>query len=77
MAIPNNQQETNALLGLFGIGILLIVIAIFTDPIGPSPDSGMVDLGVSGTRWLLGFIGGTFVLGGALTYFRGKSSGSK
>ena len=63
--------------GLFGIGLLLIVIAVFTDPIGPSPDTGIVDLGVSGTRWLLGFLGGTFVLGGVWTCFRGKSSGSK
>ena len=63
--------------GLFVIGLLLIVIAIFTDPIGSSPDSGIVDLGVTGTRWLLGFLGGAFVFGGVWTYFKRKSSGSK
>ena len=63
--------------GLFGIGLLLIFIAILADPFGPSPDSGIIDLGVSGTRWLLGILGGAFVLGGTWTYFRRKSSGSK
>ena len=77
MTTPNNQPETNAMWGLLGIGLLLIGIAIFTDPIGPSPDTGIVDLGVSGTRWLLGFLGCALVLGGVWTYFKGKSSGSK
>ena len=77
MTTPNNQQETIAMWGLFGIGLLLIFTAMFTDPIGPSPDSGVIDLGVLGTRWLLGFLGGAFVLGGVWTYFRRKSSGSK
>jgi hypothetical protein len=77
MTTPNNQPETNAMWGLLGIGLLLIVLAIFTDPVGASPNTGIVDLGVSGTRWLLGFLGGAFVLGGVWTYFKGKSSGSK
>jgi predicted phage tail protein len=77
MTTPKNQQETIAMWGLFGIGLLLIVIAIFTNPVGPSPDSGIVDLGVSGTRWLLGSLGGAFVLGGIWTFFRSKSSGPK
>ena len=63
--------------GLFGIGLLFLVIAIFLDPIGTSPDSGAVDLGQSATKWLLGGFGAVFLLGGAWINFYNKSSGPK
>ena len=62
---------------LFGIGSLLLVIAVFLDPIGSSPDSGIVDLGPTGTRWFLGILGGAFFLGGAWPIFKNKLRDSK
>jgi hypothetical protein len=51
------QQQTITLWGSFGIGALLLVIAIYFDPVGTSPDSGVIDLGRSGTKWLIGGLG--------------------
>lgn len=59
-----NQREMIAAWSLIAIGVLLLAIAIFFDPIGPSPDSGIVDLGAIGTKWLVGCLGGVFVAGG-------------
>jgi hypothetical protein len=77
MTTPTQQQETIAMWGLYGMGLLLLFIAIFLDPIGSSPDSGVVDLGPTGTRWLLGGIGGAFLMGGVWAHFKNKSFGSK
>jgi hypothetical protein len=77
MPTPTKQQETIAMWGLFGIGLLLLVIAIFLDPLGSSPDSGLFDLGPSGTRWLMGALGGALLLGGVWVHFHNRSSGSK
>ena len=68
-----NQKETIAIWALIGIGLMLLFIAINIDPIGRSPDSGIIDLGVSGTRWLLGVFGAVFAFGGARTAYKGKS----
>jgi hypothetical protein len=76
MTAPAKQQESIARWGLLGIGLLLLFLAIFGDPIGSSPDSGVVDLGPTGTRWLLGGLGGVLVLGGAWVQFKPKSSRS-
>jgi hypothetical protein len=75
MTSPARRQEAIARWGLFGVGLLLLVIAVFLDPIGSSPDSGVVDLGPTGTRWLLGGLGGAFWVGGAWVQFKNKSSG--
>ncbi|MFO1436219.1 MAG: hypothetical protein U1F34_07705 [Gammaproteobacteria bacterium] len=72
MNAPNKHQDSAATLGLIGIGSLLLIIAIFTDPIGPSPDSGIIDLGQNGTRWLLGVLGGILLLAGAWTVSKRK-----
>ena len=77
MNAPTKQQETIAMWGLFGIGLLLLVIAIFLDPIGSSPDSGVVDLGPAGTKLLLGGVGAALLLGGTWVNLKNKSSGPK
>lgn len=51
-------------MGLLGIGILLLTIAVFFDPIGSSPDTGVLDLGSRGTKWLLGAFGVSFIASG-------------
>lgn len=66
------QQAAVAKWGVLGIGGLLLIIAIFTDPVGSSPDSGILALGPTGTRWLLGCLGGAMLVGGAWTYVREK-----
>jgi hypothetical protein len=66
------QQERVATWGLFGIGLLLLGIAIFLDPIGVAPDSGLFDLGGTGTKWLLGGLGSAFILGGVWTVVQKK-----
>ena len=66
-----------AILGLIGMGGVLLVIAIFYDPIGASPDSGVIELGPVGTRWLLGVLGSTFWIGGAWVMFKTRKSNSR
>jgi hypothetical protein len=51
-------------IGLFGIGALLLAITALVDPIGGSPDTGVLDLGSGGTKWLLGTFGIFFVAAG-------------
>ncbi len=68
MTSPTKHQEAVAKWSLFMIGVLLLVIAIFTDPVGSSPDSGIIDLGSTGIRWLLGSLGGLILIGGAWKY---------
>ena len=77
MSAPTKQQELVAAWGLLGVGLLLLFIALFLDPIGSSPDSGVLDLGPRGTRWLLGVLGGAMLLGGAWGQFKQKSSGAR
>jgi hypothetical protein len=66
------QHERVATWGLLGIGLLLLGIAIFLDPIGVAPDSGLFDLGSTGTRWLLGSLGCAFILRGVWTVIQKK-----
>lgn len=61
-------------MGLLGIGILLLTIAVFFDPIGSSPDTGVLDLGVSGTKWLLGVFGASFIAAGIGALVKARSS---
>jgi hypothetical protein len=51
------KQEFIAMAALVGLGFLLLFIATFVDPIGASPDTGVIDLGPTGTKWLLGTMG--------------------
>ena len=64
MKDATERQETIAIWMLFGIGALLLAIAFYFDPIGTSPDSGVLDLGSVGTKRLLGCAGGFCILGG-------------
>jgi hypothetical protein len=77
MSPRTRQQEAIATPGLLAIGVLLLVIAIFLDPIGSSPDSGMFYLGPTATRWLLGLLGGAFLLAGLRACFKSGSTRSK
>jgi hypothetical protein len=67
------EQETVAMWGLYAIAFLLLAIATFLDPIGTSPDSGVFDLGVTGTKWLLGGLGWGFLVGGLWSSFKRKA----
>ncbi|MEO6688147.1 MAG: hypothetical protein ABIN56_03465 [Dokdonella sp.] len=75
MTTPTSKHESITLWGLLGIGVLLLVVAIFLDPFGPSPDSGLVDLSPTGTRWILGGCGAGFLFGAAWTFFKIDRSG--
>jgi hypothetical protein len=70
MTTPNNQQRSVAKWSLSAVGGFLLIIAIFTDPVGSSPDSGIIDLGPTGTSWLLGSVGALMVAAGAWTALR-------
>lgn len=70
MIKTTSQQEKISSWSLVVIGLLLISTAVFFDPIGSSPESGVVDLGIVGTKWLLGILGGACVLGGAFFFFK-------
>jgi hypothetical protein len=71
------RPESIARWGLSGIGGLLLVIAIFLDPTGASPDSGLVDLGPAGTRWLLGGLGAALFLGSAWGHLKSRGASSR
>lgn len=75
MTDPSAQQKAATRWGALGVGALLITIAVFTDPMGASPDTGVIDLGSMGTRWLLGILGGAMVLGGIWLSVREKLLG--
>ncbi len=42
----------------------MIVLALFYDPIGSNPDTGLITLNTVQAKWLLGIMGGLFVAGG-------------
>lgn len=75
MTNSTRQQKTAAMWGVFGVGALLLIIAIVVDPIGFSPDTGMIDLDPIGTRWLLGGLGALFILAGAYKIVRNRLRG--
>lgn len=73
MTTPESKESVVGKLGVFAVGGLLLFIAIFiTDPIGPSPDTGIIDLGPVGVRWLLGCLGGAMWAGGIWVIIRKK-----
>ncbi len=74
MSSPPNQTETIASWCIFLIGALLLFIAIFFDPIGSSPDTGIIDLGTVNTKWLLGGIGSVCLLIGIVALFKNRST---
>lgn len=75
MNAPAGQSKYVAVIGLFGIGALLLCVAVFVDPIGSSPDTGILDLGTRGTKWLLGAFGAVFIAAGVRTLV--KAGGPK
>jgi nitrate reductase gamma subunit len=74
MSSPQNKTEVIASWSIFFIGALLLFIALFTDPIGTSPDTGIIDLGTVGTRWLLGGIGSVCLLVGIVALIMNRST---
>jgi hypothetical protein len=77
MDVSTKNQKKIEALGLIGVGFILLAIALFFDPIGQSPDSGVLDLGSTGSKWLLGTFGVIFVAGGVWSLIKAKISGSK
>ena len=61
--------------GLFGVGGLLLFIAAFVDPVGSSPDTGVIALGPQGTRWFLGGLGALLLAAGCATALRRGRTG--
>jgi hypothetical protein len=62
--------------GVMGIGVLLILVVQFSNPLGDSPDSGLVDLGPTGTKRLLEGFGLCFVLAGLWLLLRKRGGGA-
>lgn len=60
------HAKTTEVIGLFGIGLLLLAIAAWFDPIGSNPDTGIIDLSPDGARLLLAAFGVFFLIGGIL-----------
>jgi hypothetical protein len=60
-----------------GVGLVVLVVGVWFDPIGSDPESGLVQLGVTGTKWLLGAFGGFFLLVGLWAFLRRKPDPSK
>jgi uncharacterized membrane protein HdeD (DUF308 family) len=64
MDAPTNRAKNAEGIALLGIGALLLALAAFVDPMGSSPDTGVIDLGSRGTKWLLGAFGVLFIAAG-------------
>ena len=77
MNASTKTQKKIEIFGLIGIGLVLLAIALFFDPIGQSPDSGVLDLGSTGSKWLLGTFGVVFLVGGIWSFIKAKTSTSK
>ncbi|MEO8671161.1 MAG: hypothetical protein ABI411_07580 [Tahibacter sp.] len=72
MSTPATRSRVVDGIGLLGIGGLLLVLAAMIDPIGSSPDTGVLDLGSGGTRWLLGVCGALFAAAGVVSFLKAK-----
>lgn len=77
MNTSTKTQKKIEVLGLIGIGFMLLTIALFFDPIGQSPESGVLDLGSMGSKWLLGTFGLIFLVGGVWSLIKAKLSVTK
>jgi hypothetical protein len=60
----SQKENTVSGLGAIGVGLEILVIGLFFDPIGSSPDTGAINLGVTGTKLLLDAFGIFFLLVG-------------
>lgn len=69
----NPEQEKIACWALLGIGVLLLLIAIFTDPVGNSPTWGIA-IGVPATKILLGILGLFFLVAGVLNLVKKRQN---
>jgi hypothetical protein len=72
MTDSNRHRDAVATLGLMAIGLLMLVIALFFDPVGESPDTGVVDLGTVGSKWLLGILGSAFIMSGVWSFLKNR-----
>ncbi len=68
---PQPPQDPRSSWISIGLGCFFVAIAILFDPIGPSPDTGVFDLGSTGTRCLIGLLGGVFLVAGLVHRVRG------
>ena len=66
------EQEKIARWALLGIGVLILFIAIFTDPVGDSPTWGIA-IGVPATKMLLGIFGLFFLVAGIIGFIKKPS----
>ena len=73
MTTPASQEHVVAKFGLLAVGLVLLLVALVFDPVGTSPDSGVIDLGPSATRWLLGGLGGGALVAAAWAHFSRKT----
>lgn len=74
MLTPRPPSKRIEIAALLGVGALLLCIALFFDPIGSDPDTGVFDLGTRGTKWLLGILGAGFVAAGVGAMHKAKSA---
>jgi hypothetical protein len=73
----SQKEATIASWGAIGVGLLLLVIGLFLDPIGSDPDTGIFDLGVTGTKLLIGAFGMLLLIVGIRDLFKSKHDSSK
>jgi vacuolar-type H+-ATPase subunit I/STV1 len=74
MSYPRPPSTRIEIAASLGIGVLLLCIALFLDPIGNAPDTGVFDLGTRGTKWLLGILGAGFVAAGVGALCKAKGT---
>ena len=76
MTSRNSQQQSTAMWSSLGVGVVFLSLAIFFDPIGSTPETGVIDLGTTGTKVLLGAFGVFFIAGAAWVFIKNKFFGS-
>lgn len=66
------KDDAGAAWGLLGIGSLLLIIGLFFDPIGSSPDTGLIDASPQTLKMILGGIGALMFIAGVVALFSGS-----
>ena len=60
------------MIGLVSVGLLMLGLALFFDPIGDDPETGVIELSKTQAKWLLGTFGASFIFGAIVVHFRSR-----
>lgn len=68
--MPSSNTKHLEMALLFCMGLLLLGLALFFDPIGSDPDSGLIELTKAQAQWLLGGFGALFIAASVVLFIK-------